>query len=367
MANKILPSIAPKPTVFPPTTGCDNCENYLYQLEELEEEVEQVQLDLDSLTDEVDSIPRITVDSQISDSSTNPVQNRVISEALEDKQDVLIEGDGIDVASDSTISLKPATTSTLGGIKVGNGLVVASDGTLSSTGGSGGGGVADVQMNGTSIVTNDVAKVTNDNGDMVISGTFTSGGKITSGGRIVLPHNTYFAAKDANNNEQGMFFFNSGTEYFGNANYSTVIRGSSVTTASEFTIANHSSPVGTQYAGDFTRSLQSGGSNSWDWGSWGYELGEGTWSLSCSGVFAPNTTGFRRLCWAFGDNDTPTIMSRSVRELPPVAYSGYETRFDSNIIVTFTGTRRWVIGADQVNTGGNRINCTIYWSLTRLV
>ena len=366
MSKNLLPSISPKPTVYPPTSGCDSCDSYLYQLEELEDEVEQLQMDLDSLTEEVDSIPRITVDSQISDSSTNPVQNRAISEALEDKQDTLIEGNGINVASDSTISLKPATTSTLGGIKVGNGLVVASDGTLSSTGGSGGGGVADVQMNGTSIVSNDIAKVTNDNGDMVINGTFTSGGKITSGGRIVLPYNTYFVAKDANANEQGVLFFYNGTEYFGNANYQTVIRGSSIKTASELTIANHSSPIGTQYTGSFTRSLQSGGSNSWDWGTWGYELGEGTWALSCSGTFAPNATGYRRLCWAYGDNDAPTIMSRSVRELPPVALSGYQTRFDSTIFVTHTGTLRWVIGADQANTGGNTLSCAVEWSITRI-
>ena len=65
-------------------------------------------------------------------------------------------------------------------------------------------------------------------GDLSVGGTITSGGKITSGGRIVLPYNTYFAAKDANDTEQGMFYFYNNNEYFGNNSFSTTIRGSSI-------------------------------------------------------------------------------------------------------------------------------------------
>lgn len=71
-------------------------------------------------------------------------------------------------------------------------------------------------------------------GDLTVGGTITSGGaitssgKITAGGRLVLPHNTYLAAKDANNNEQGMAFFYNGVEYFGNNSYPTTLRGSSI-------------------------------------------------------------------------------------------------------------------------------------------
>lgn len=289
MANKILPSIAPKPTVFPPTTGCDNCENYLYQLEELEEEVEQVQLDLDSLTDEVDSIPRITVDSQISDSSTNPVQNRVISEALEDKQDVLIEGDGIDVASDSTISLKPATTSTLGGVKVGNGLVVASDGTLSSTGGSGGGGVADVQMNGTSIVTNDVAKVTDDNGNMQISGDFTIGT-----GKYILADNFNLLGRNTSGNVllgYGPYASNVGeTRIFGD--YLRLYSHNGIFTNSNIYVSNHSEPIGAG-SSDTTPGMNVT-TNSWFEGSL-VTFTAGVYIIFISADFEANSTGQRRI------------------------------------------------------------------------
>lgn len=66
-------------------------------------------------------------------------------------------------------------------------------------------------------------------GDLTVGGTITSAGKITSGGRIVLPHNTYFAAKDSGGTEQGMLFFYNGREYFGNNDFPTTIRGTSIT------------------------------------------------------------------------------------------------------------------------------------------
>lgn len=65
-------------------------------------------------------------------------------------------------------------------------------------------------------------------GDLTVGGSITSGGKITAGGRFVLPYNTYFAAKDADGNEQGMISFYADREYFGNASFPTTIRGSSI-------------------------------------------------------------------------------------------------------------------------------------------
>lgn len=65
-------------------------------------------------------------------------------------------------------------------------------------------------------------------GDLTVGGSITSGGKITAGGRFVLPYNTYFAAKDANGNEQGMLNFYGNHEYFGNASYPTTLRGSEI-------------------------------------------------------------------------------------------------------------------------------------------
>lgn len=94
--------------------------------------------------------------------------------------------------------------------------------------------VKDVMVNGVSVVDSDgIAMVTNTAGDLSLDGdlsadTITSGGKITAGGRFVLPYNTYFAAKDANNNEQGMLFFYNNGEIFGNNSFPTTIRGSSI-------------------------------------------------------------------------------------------------------------------------------------------
>ena len=46
-------------------------------------------------------------------------------------------GSGLSITSDGTLSAPPATASTLGGVKVGSGLSVTSDGTLSASGGGG--------------------------------------------------------------------------------------------------------------------------------------------------------------------------------------------------------------------------------------
>ena len=101
----------------------------------------------------------VTIDSSLSDSSTNPVQNKVIKGALDNKADsthnhtvsqvtdiaeVAKTGSYNDLtdkpAIPSEYELPIASSSQLGGIKIGNGLNIAGDGTVSVTGGTGGGG-----------------------------------------------------------------------------------------------------------------------------------------------------------------------------------------------------------------------------------
>ena len=73
-----------------------------------------------------------TVDNELSTTSENPVQNKVITNALADKQDVLIEGDGITIEykSKTTDTRSNATIVTVGnkrwqGVAYGNGVYVA--------------------------------------------------------------------------------------------------------------------------------------------------------------------------------------------------------------------------------------------------
>ena len=101
----------------------------------------------------------ITIDSSLSDSSVNPVQNKVIKDALDNKAnsthnhtvsqvtdiaEVAKTGSYNDLtdkpAIPSEYELPIASSSQLGGIKIGNGLNIAGDGTVSVTGGTGGGG-----------------------------------------------------------------------------------------------------------------------------------------------------------------------------------------------------------------------------------
>lgn len=92
-------------------------------------------------------------------------------------------------------------------------------------------------------------------GDLTVGGTITSGGaitssgKITAGGRLVLPYNTYFAAKDAGGTEQGMAFFYNGGEYFGNNSYATTIRGSSISLAAPLSGFYKVTPLSVSVAG----------------------------------------------------------------------------------------------------------------------
>lgn len=86
----------------------------------------------------------ITVDSSLSSTSTNPVQNKVIYSALGNKVDK-VSGKGLSTNDYTTeektklsnlenYSLPTASSSTLGGVKVGAGLAI-SNGVLSATGG----------------------------------------------------------------------------------------------------------------------------------------------------------------------------------------------------------------------------------------
>ena len=91
---------------------------------------------------------KTTVDSALSSTSTNPVQNKAVNTALGNKVDKVI-GKGLStedyttteknkLAGLSNYSLPTASANTLGGVKVGSGLAI-NDGVLSATGG----GVAD--------------------------------------------------------------------------------------------------------------------------------------------------------------------------------------------------------------------------------
>ena len=70
------------------------------------------------------------IDTELSETSNNPVSNAVITGKIKEIE----EGGG------SGYVLPPATAEKLGGIKVGEGLTIASDGTLSANGGGGGEG-----------------------------------------------------------------------------------------------------------------------------------------------------------------------------------------------------------------------------------
>lgn len=95
----------------------------------------------------------VVVDDAMSTTSTNPVQNKVITKALNDGLDNKVDketGKGLSTNDFTTVYkekldgiepnannyvLPKASNSVLGGIKVGTGLSMASDGTLSATGG----------------------------------------------------------------------------------------------------------------------------------------------------------------------------------------------------------------------------------------
>ena len=92
-------------------------------------------------------LDNITVDASMSDSSENPVQNKVITNAMADKVDV-VSGKGLSTEDFTTAeknklsgiadnannySLPTASSNTLGGVKVGTGLSIDGSGVLSVT------------------------------------------------------------------------------------------------------------------------------------------------------------------------------------------------------------------------------------------
>lgn len=92
-------------------------------------------------------LDNITVDASMSDSSENPVQNKVITNAMADKVDV-VSGKGLSTEDFTTAeknklsgiadnannySLPTASSNTLGGVKVGTGLSIDGSGVLSAT------------------------------------------------------------------------------------------------------------------------------------------------------------------------------------------------------------------------------------------
>lgn len=79
----------------------------------------------------------ITVDDAMSNTSENPVQNKVITSALSDKADTAdIPTKTSDLQNDSGFleEVPIATANTLGGVKVGTGLTIDQDGVLAATG-----------------------------------------------------------------------------------------------------------------------------------------------------------------------------------------------------------------------------------------
>lgn len=66
-------------------------------------------------------LPKVTIDSQLSASSTNPVQNRTVTQELANLKNSI----------PSSYTLPTASASVLGGVKVGAGLTIDSGGVLS--------------------------------------------------------------------------------------------------------------------------------------------------------------------------------------------------------------------------------------------
>ena len=69
----------------------------------------------------------MTVDNTLDSNSENPVQNKVVKNALDGKSDTTHNHDGTYLKE-----VPKATNDTLGGIKVGTGLSVTNDGILSA-------------------------------------------------------------------------------------------------------------------------------------------------------------------------------------------------------------------------------------------
>ena len=76
---------------------------------------------------------QIAVDSSLSTTSTNPVENRVITNAINGKQDVIIAGSNIQIATDwKTISATDTTYSAWANVNITNNVISATDTTYTA-------------------------------------------------------------------------------------------------------------------------------------------------------------------------------------------------------------------------------------------
>ena len=77
----------------------------------------------------------VTVDSALSGSSENPVQNKVVKAALDGKQATLTAGTNISINNNTVSATIPtASTSTLGGVKIDGTTITINNGVISSSG-----------------------------------------------------------------------------------------------------------------------------------------------------------------------------------------------------------------------------------------
>lgn len=90
-------------------------------------------------------LPKVTIDTELSTTSTNPVQNKTITAALSNLDIDIATNDEIDIALNLTGSgdlptgggsgnytLPTASSSTLGGVKIGSGLTINTSGVVSA-------------------------------------------------------------------------------------------------------------------------------------------------------------------------------------------------------------------------------------------
>lgn len=93
-------------------------------------------------------LPKVTIDTELSTTSTNPVQNKTITAALSNLDIDIATNDEIDIAlnlagsgdlptgggvsSGSNYTLPTASSSTLGGVKIGSGLTINTSGVVSA-------------------------------------------------------------------------------------------------------------------------------------------------------------------------------------------------------------------------------------------
>lgn len=90
-------------------------------------------------------LPKVTIDTELSTTSTNPVQNKTITAALSNLDIDIATNDEIDIAlnlagsgdlptggGSGNYTLPTASSSTLGGVKIGSGLTINTSGVVSA-------------------------------------------------------------------------------------------------------------------------------------------------------------------------------------------------------------------------------------------